>query len=111
MVGANKCLQEVSKLHDPLICFPTLRSSPIIPTHPAYKEQKFSFTQQVTLTSQSENRTSRRSGATANKSVITVTGISIVSRTKKREKETRLFRMIYIELRQSTLWAALQSEA
>lgn len=65
----------------------------------------------MTSTSQSENRMSRRSGATANKSVITVTGISIVSRTKKREKETRLFRMIYIELRQSALWAALQSEA
>ena len=67
----------------------------------------------MTLTSQSANRMSGRSGATTNKSVITVTSISTVPRTKKREKEreTELFKMIYIKLGQSALWAALQREA
>lgn len=82
-----------------------LSNSPIIQIYPVYKEQKFSFTQEVTLTSQSANRMSGRSGATTNKRVVTVTSVSIVPRTKKREKgrETELFKMIYIKLGQSTL--------
>lgn len=52
---------------------------------------------------------SRKTGATTNKSVVTVTNISVTPRSEKRE--TKLFKMFNIKLEQSELRVALQSEA
>lgn len=61
------------------------------------------------LTSQPASRTSWKTGATTNKSVVTVTSISVAPRSEKRE--TKLFKMFNIKLEQSELRVALQSEA
>lgn len=52
---------------------------------------------------------SRKSGATTNKSVVTVTSIAATPKSEKRE--TKLFKIINIKLGQSKIQAALQSEA
>lgn len=106
---SNCAFRKEGKLHDTLICFLELCNMLVIQTYPVCKEQKFSCTHKVTLALQFANRMSGRSHATTNSSAIT--SISIVPRTKKREKETKIFKMIYIKLRQSTLQAALQNEA
>lgn len=51
---------------------------------------------------------SRKTGATTNKSVVTVAINSVIPTSEKREK---LFKIISIKLEQSELQAALQSEA
>lgn len=106
---SNHAFREEGKLHDTLICFLELCNMLVILTLPVCKEQKFSCTHKVTPASHFANRMSGRAHATTSNSAIT--SISTVPRTKKWEKETKLFKMIYIKLRQSTLQAALQNEA
>lgn len=86
---------------------------PTIEIHSIYKEHNGLLFGEVflnmTLTSLSANRMSRKTGATTNKSVVTVTSIAIIPRSEKTD--TKLFKSINIKLGQSELQAALQSES